>query len=267
MGGEEAYHLLQLETVIAMLGSDKSKARKLMGGIHDPQDHNCNIQVHLAILKNCVHKVPMLSFTVDWRHLNTYTNTHTASSQFRPRLLYPDIIQTSYTCSSDQWTRLQQSPQFRGLELIVRLAKNAVPCYCMLTTLHPKYLSPFTTTDISVNQFNNPAPIKRLFKEISTWLRQLLYSENTKNEQISCSKCRLLRTLTMLNTTRQKWKWKAKAWKNSKSQWMQYMPAWVMSCKCHQNATNTAGWKLPSLQTVSWLPTIDFRSLISLSWQ
>jgi hypothetical protein len=40
-----------------------------------------------------------------------------------------------------------------------------------------------------------------------------------------------------------------------------------MSCKCHQNATNTAGWKLPSLQTVSWLPTIDFRSLISLSWQ
>jgi hypothetical protein len=34
---EEAHHFLQLETAIAMLGSDKSRAQKLIRGIHGPQ--------------------------------------------------------------------------------------------------------------------------------------------------------------------------------------------------------------------------------------
>lgn len=34
---EEAHHFLQLETAIAMLGSDKSRAQKLIRGIHGPR--------------------------------------------------------------------------------------------------------------------------------------------------------------------------------------------------------------------------------------
>ncbi len=141
-----------------------------------------------------------------------------------------------------------------------RMRCHATACW------QPKYLSPFTTTDIWVNQFNNPAPIKRLFKEISTGLRQLLHSVNTENEQISCSKCWLLRTLTMLNTTRQKWKWKAKAWKNSRSQWMQYMPAWVMSWKMSPEC-NKHCWMKATISTNSvmvtnnWFQVLDFFEL------
>jgi hypothetical protein len=34
---EEAHHFLQLETAVAMLGSDKSRAQKLIRGIHGPR--------------------------------------------------------------------------------------------------------------------------------------------------------------------------------------------------------------------------------------